>query len=144
MNFSKMTNYLILVPFLFLICGCSIPTEFFIQNHTEAVQTITITYKKSTLSDLDKKIKFDFVNEIIDPRAFRKISNLSTLEKRIVNDSIISIDIPEKSTVRIEKTHNYRWYYTIENVEIQNQKHTIVDLIQSSEKIKTDYFYIIH
>ena len=71
-----MTNYLILVPFLFLICGCSIPTEFYIQNDTEAVQTITITYKKFTLSDLDKKIKFDFVNEIIDPHAFRKISNL--------------------------------------------------------------------
>ncbi len=132
---------------LLLLSGCSVSTEFFIQNLTSLRQTVTLNYKENMSSDLTKdsygRQGLNYEDGIVNPRYFIKNKNLKSLEKIVVNDSVIRVELPAHSTTRIGKSQNYNWQSRIKSMEIQNQKYTIQDLEKKAEKIKYDYIYRI-
>lgn len=132
--------------FVLVLWGCSIPTDFYIQNLTETKKTVKVHYTKRTLAELAEDsfgtFSFNYENEIVNPSVFKKNKNLKSLEKK-VDSSGITIEIAPHSTVRIEKTHNYMWDWNILGVEIDNQKYNIGEIKDKSEKIKDDYIFRI-
>lgn len=134
--------------FFLLLFGCSIPTEFFIQNLTSSKHIIKINYKKKIsnylISDDYGRLSFNYENGILKPGYFnRNKNNLKSLEKTVISDTIIMIEVPASSTTRIEKTHNYNWHWTIKSVEIDNQEYSMEELGQKAEKIRNNYIYKI-
>lgn len=134
--------------FLLLLFGCSIPTEFFIQNLTSSKHIIKINYKKKISNDLINddygRLSFNYENGILKPGYFnRNKNNLKSLEKTVINDTIIMIEVPANSTTRIEKTHNYSWHWTIKSVEIDNQEYSMKELGKKAEKKRDNYIYKI-
>lgn len=132
---------------LFLLFGCSVSTEFFIQNRTSLKQIIKINFKEKISNYLKQDtygwLGFNYANGIVKPTYFIKNKNLQSLEKIFVNDSTISIELPAFSTARIVKSKNYNWQSRLESIEIQNQKYTIKNLEKKAEKVKYDYIYHI-
>ncbi|WP_052910837.1 hypothetical protein [Riemerella anatipestifer] len=140
-------NTIVSVISLFTLLGCSIRTDFFIQNLTNVNQIIRIKYLYNISNEIQEdnfeKFSFDYENEIIEPSNFNKSTNLKSLKKIEVKDSVIIIDIPKHSTVRIDKTHNFRWTSLIDFIEIKGKKHNIKDIEIKSIKFKDDYVYKI-
>ncbi len=134
--------------FLFLLSGCSIPTEFFIQNLTSAKYIIKINYKNKISNDLNNddygRLGFNYASGVLKPGYFkRNKKNIKSLEKTVINDKIIMIEVPANSTTRIERTHNFDWYWTIESIEIDNEEYSMEELGKKSEKIGDNYIYKI-
>ena len=132
---------------LFLLFGCSVSTEFFIQNLTSSKQIIKINFKEKIPNYLEQDtygwLGFNYINEIVKPEYFIKNKNLKSLKKTFVKDSAISVELPAFSTTRIVKSKNYNWQSRLQSIEIQNQKYTIKDLEKRAKKIKYDYIYQI-
>lgn len=132
---------------LFLLFGCSVSTEFFIQNLTSSKQIIKINFREKIPSYLEQDtygwLGFNYINEIVKPEYFIKNKNLKSLKKTFVKDSAISVELPAFSTTRIVKSKNYNWQSRLQSIEIQNQKYTIKDLEKRAKKIKYDYIYQI-
>ncbi|HEX7870017.1 MAG TPA: hypothetical protein VF455_07870, partial [Chryseobacterium sp.] len=83
--------------------------------------------------------------DCIESAKFFKYKNedkLKLLEQKI-SDSVIVVNLPPKSTSRIEQTSNYRWYRTVEYVEIDHQRYTVEELQQKLIKVKTDGIFKI-
>ncbi|WP_278353668.1 hypothetical protein [Chryseobacterium gleum] len=87
-------------------------------------------------------LSFNYENDIVQPKFFRKNKNLKSLEKKI-DSSGATLEINPHSTVRIEKTHNFMWKWYIVDVEIDGQKYSIDEIIKKSENIKDDYIFKI-
>lgn len=134
------------IAFVFIFSGCSIPTDFYIQNLSNTKKTVKVNYKKGVLKrfseDLYGTFSFNYENDIVQPKFFKKSKNLKTLEKK-VDSSSITVEIAAHSTVRIEKTHNYYWSWNIETIEIDDLKYSIKELEKKSENIKNDYVFRI-
>ncbi|KQS91745.1 hypothetical protein [Chryseobacterium sp. Leaf394] len=132
---------------LFLLFGCSVSTEFFIQNLTSSKQIIKINFREKIPNypeqDTYGWLGFNYINEIVKPEYFIKNKNLKSLKKTFVKDSAISVELPAFSTTRIVKSKNYNWQSRLQSIEIQNQKYTIKDLEKRAKKIKYDYIYQI-
>lgn len=134
------------IAFVFIFSGCSIPTDFYIQNLSNTKKTVKVNYKKGVLKrfseDLYGTFSFNYENDIVQPKFFKKSKNLKTLEKK-VDSSSITVEIAAHSTVRIEKTHNYYWSWNIETIEIDDLKYSIKELEKKSENSKNDYVFRI-
>lgn len=134
------------VVFVLVFWGCSIPTDFYLQNLTETKKTVKINYKKRMVKELSEgfygTLSFNYENDIVQPKFFRKNKNLKSLEKKI-DSSGTTLEINPHSTVRIEKTHNFMWKWYIVDVEIDGQKYSIDEIIKKSESIKDDYIFKI-
>ncbi|MGX5682968.1 hypothetical protein ACWKWW_00275 [Chryseobacterium cucumeris] len=132
--------------FVIVFLGCSIPTDFYIQNLTETKKIVKVSYRNRNITQLSEDsfgtYSFNYENAIVNPKTFKKNKNLKSLEKK-VDSSAMTIEIPPHSTVRIEKTHNYMWDWNILGVEIDNQKYNIGEIKDKSEKIKDDYIFKI-
>lgn len=143
----KLTKLLIGFFALLILFGCSVSTEFFIQNLTTSQQIVKIKYKekisKYLIQDFYKMQAFEYKNGIVNPKNFNKNNNAQSLEIMLVNDSTLMVELPANSTARIAKSMNYQWKSKLENVEIQNQKYSIKDLEKKSQKVKYDYIYQI-
>jgi len=87
-------------------------------------------------------LSFNYENDIVQPKFFRKNKNLKSLEKKI-DSSGATLEINPHSTVQIEKTHNFMWKWYIVDVEIDGQKYSIDEIIKKSESIKDDYIFKI-
>ncbi|MDR6920240.1 MULTISPECIES: hypothetical protein [Chryseobacterium] len=135
------------VIFIFILLGCSIPTDFYIQNLTQTNKVVKINYARKITNALNNDgyghFSFNYQEDIVKPRVFKRNKNLRSLEKISITDSLITIEIPPHSTVRIEKTHNYYWVRGIRSVEIDGQNFDIKELREKSEEIKDDYVYKI-
>ncbi len=140
-------NTIVSVISLFTLLGCSIRTDFFIQNLTNVNQTIRIKYLYNISNKIQEgnfeKFSFDYENRIMEPSNFNKSTNLESLKKIEVKDSVIIIDIPKHFTVRINRTHNFRWKSSMDFIEIKGKKHNIKDIEIKSIKFKDDYVYKI-
>lgn len=134
------------VVFVLVFWGCSIPTDFYLQNLTETKKTVKINYKKRMVKELSEgfygTLSFNYENDIVQPKFFRKNKNLKSLEKKL-DSSGTTLEINPHSTVRIEKTHNFMWKWYIVDVEIDGQKYSIDEIIKKSESIKDDYIFKI-
>jgi hypothetical protein len=134
------------VVFVLVFWGCSIPTDFYLQNLTETKKTVKINYKKRMVKELSEgfygTLSFNYENDIVQPKFFRKNKNLKSLEKKI-DSSGATLEINPHSTVRIEKAHNFMWKWYIVDVEIDGQKYSIDEIIKKSESIKDDYIFKI-
>lgn len=131
---------------LFLFCGCSIRTDLYIQNLTENNLKITIKYKNSIIDRIDEnyELTFNFVNGVVPPKSFEDEINLQSLDKTIINDSTIVVELPKLSTVRIEKSTNNMWlHYSIDYIEIKEKQIFAEEIKSKSVKIKSDYVYKI-
>ncbi|KPE52412.1 hypothetical protein [Chryseobacterium indologenes] len=147
MNILKKFKILYGVIFIVILLGCSIPTDFYIQNLTQTSKVVKINYGRKITNALNNdgygNFSFNYQEDIVKPKAFKKNKDLRSLKKISVNDSLITIEIPPHSTVRIEKAHNYSWTRDIRSIEIDGRKITIQDLQEKSEEIKDDYIYKI-
>lgn len=134
------------VVFVLVFWGCSIPTDFYLQNLTETKKTVKINYKKRMVKELSEgfygTLSFNYENDIVQPKFFRKNKNLKSLVKKL-DSSGTTLEINPNSTVRIEKTHNFMWKWYIVDVEIDGQKYSIDEIIKKSESIKDDYIFKI-
>jgi uncharacterized membrane protein len=146
---NRIKIFLSFLTFL-IFFGCSIPTDFYIQNLTNDIKTIRIKYNIKLVNDFNNDSsethRFYYKNGIINPKDFKgnKKGELKVLEKSIESDSIIVLKLFPKSTTRIVKTQNYRWLnWLIENIEIDNEKIEIKKIASKSKRIKKDYLYLI-
>ena len=146
---NRIKIFLSFLTFL-IFFGCSIPTDFYIQNFTNDFKIIKIKYNIKLVNefnnDSSETLRFYYKNEIINPKDFKdnKKGELKVLEKSIKSDSIIVLKLFPKSTTRIVKTLNYRWlHWLIESIEIDNEKIEIKKIASKSKRIKKDYLYQI-
>ncbi|MGH1516387.1 hypothetical protein [Chryseobacterium sp. JK1] len=143
----KQIRFLLVMVFLFALSGCSISTDFYLQNLTDTKKTVTINYKKKLLDDLKrpfhKDLNFNYEDEVLSPKDFKKIKNLKTLEKIEIKDSAITMELNPHSTTRIDQTYNSSWYRRINSVDIDGKKYSIQELEKNAERIRTDYVYTI-
>lgn len=123
---------------LFLLCGCSIETSIYVQNCTNETRVVTIKYKRKVDQIKRPYRELKYVDEIMLPKFF-KYNNEDKLKvlETTVSDSMIVINLPPKSTSRIEQTSNYGWNSTIEYVGIDNHKYSVEELNQKLGSIKT-------
>ncbi|WP_241330918.1 hypothetical protein [Chryseobacterium arthrosphaerae] len=147
MNSIKRTWIILGIFFVFIFSGCSIPTDFYIQNLTGTPKVLKINYKKGAFDRFSEDsygtFSFNYENDIVNPKFFKKNrKNLKSLEKK-ADSSGTTITIEAYSTVRIEKTHNFYWSWNIENIEIDGKRYNSKDLEEKSEKIKDDYIFKI-
>lgn len=132
---------------LFLLLGCSIRTDFYIQNLSNKDKTVIIKYKTS-LSDSKEKfyvrnLNFHYAEGLYTPKKFREDNKgLNLLEKK-VGDSSAQFIVPARSTVRIDRSHNYSWSWIIDYVEIENTKVTQDDFRKNTEHKKYAVLYNI-
>ncbi|MBL3546014.1 hypothetical protein [Chryseobacterium sp. KMC2] len=147
MNIMERSKILFGIIFLFFLLGCSIPTDFYIQNLSQTKKTVKINYNRKIsklLKDsLYDSFSFNYENNIVQPRFFHVNKNLKHLEKISIDSCSISLEIEPHSTVRIEKTHNYWWTHMIGYIEIDGQPYDIQELRKNSEEVKHDYIYKI-
>lgn len=147
MNIIKRTWIVFGLIFVFIFSGCSIPTDFYIQNLSNTKKTIKINYNKKAFKrfseDLYGTLSFNYENDIVQPRFFKKSKNLKNLEKIKVDSSSITMEIAAHSTVRIEKTHNYYWTWNIDTIEIDDLKYSVKEIKEKSVSIKNDYIFRI-
>lgn len=134
--------------FLFSLLGCSILTDFYIQNITNESKLIIIKYKFNIKSQLENdssgQFSFNYKNGTASPKEFRNNKNLPELNKTVINDYQIEVVLPPSSTTRVEKTFNYRWRnWSIDYIKIDNKEIKIEDIESHSIKDKTDYIYKI-
>lgn len=134
--------------FLFSLSGCSVLTDFYIQNLSNESKHIIIKYKFNIKSQLENdssgEFSFNYKNGIASPKEFRNNKNLPSLNKTVINDYQIEVVLPPSSTTRVEKTLNYRWRsWSIDNIKIGNKEIKIEDIESKSIKDKSDYIYKI-
>lgn len=146
----KLKYFKILFGFflLFSLLGCSVLTDFYIQNLTNENKIIIIKYKFNIKSRLENdhygEFSFNYKNGIASPKEFRKNKNLLSLNKTIIDDYQIEVVLPPSSTTRVEKTINYHWRnWSIDNIKIDNKEIKIKDIESQSFKEKSDYIYKI-
>ena len=146
MNINAMIRVLLAGLFVFLFWGCSWITDFYIQNLTGTKKIIKITYNYSVSKAINSdpaSFGFNYENEILSSKAFRKIKNLKSLEKIEVKDSAIVLEVPPNSTTRIDQSHNGRWRYMIKSVEIDGKAFSPEELKNKTKFISKDYVYKI-
>lgn len=134
------------VVFVLLFSGCSYLTDFYIQNLTGSKKIIKINYNypvSKAINNDPASFRFNYENEVLSPRAFRKINNLKFLEKMELKDSAIVLEIPPNSTTRIDKSHNGRWRYMIKSVEVDGKTFSTEELQRKTKLISNDYVYKI-
>ncbi|UKB85621.1 hypothetical protein LF887_08365 [Chryseobacterium sp. MEBOG06] len=147
MKIHKRIRPLFTIIFLFILSGCAVGTDFYIQNLTDVKKMITINYKSRVFNDLKRPfhrdLSFNYEDEIVSPKVFKKIKNLKTLEKIEVRDSSVIMELHPHSTTRIDQTFNANWYMTINSVDIDGKEYSIKELEKNAEKIHNDYIYKI-
>jgi len=106
---------------------------------------VNINYKRAAVNPAisQENSGFEYAEEILEPKRFRKNTALKNLTKKQTGDSTISIEIPRHSTVRIEKTYNFIYTWKIQSVDINGQRFSLKELQDASIKKKNDYIYSI-
>ncbi|MEF9480515.1 hypothetical protein OWR28_25060 [Chryseobacterium sp. 1B4] len=65
------------VVFALVFWGCSIPTDFYLQNLTETKKIVKINYKKRMVKELSEGSYgtpgFNYENDIVQPKFLEKI-----------------------------------------------------------------------
>ncbi|WP_050021305.1 hypothetical protein [Chryseobacterium sp. P1-3] len=60
--------------FLFTLSGCSIPTDFYLQNLTGTKKIIKINYLGNIVNSLEKdtygRFSFNYIDDVVNPRLF--------------------------------------------------------------------------
>ncbi|BAP30914.1 uncharacterized protein CHSO_1877 [Chryseobacterium sp. StRB126] len=146
MNVKLVTIGFLSVAFVLVLSGCSYLTEFYIQNLTGSKKIIKINYNypvSKAINNDPASFGFNYENEVLSSKAFRKINNLKSLEKIEVKDSAIVLEIPPNTTTRIDKSHNGRWRYMIKSVEADGKIFSTVELQNITKFISNDYIYKI-
>lgn len=146
MSVKSITIASLSVVFVLLFSACSYLTDFYIQNLTETKKIITINYNypvSKAINNDPASFGFNYENEVLSPRAFRKIKNLKSLEKIEVKDSTIVLEIPPNTTTRIDRSHNGRWRYMIKSVEVDGKTFSTEELQRKTKLISNDYVYKI-
>lgn len=129
-----------------VLSACSYLTDFYIQNHNRSKKIIKINYNyhvSKAINNNPDSFVFNYENEILSPRAFRKVKNLKSLEKIEVKDSAIVLEIPPNSTTKIAKSYNGRWRYMIKSVEVEGKIFSPIELQKKTKFISNDYVYKI-
>ncbi len=141
-----MTTGFLSFIFILIFLGCSYSTDFYIQNLTGTKRIITINYHypvSKAINNDSVSFGFHYENEILSPKAFRKIKKLKSLEKIEMKDSAIVLEVPPNSTTRIDKSYNGRWRYMIKSVEVDGKVFNTEDLQNKTKFISNDYIYKI-
>lgn len=129
-----------------VLSGCSWLTDFYIQNLTGTKKIIKINYSYPISKAIDNEsgsFGFNYENGILSPRSFYKIKNPKSLEKVVVSDSSIVLELYPNSTTKIYKSHNGSWRYKIKSVEIDGTIFYPAELQNKSRYIRNDYVYKI-
>ncbi|WP_347217196.1 hypothetical protein [Chryseobacterium sp.] len=146
MNVKSITIALLSFIFVLMFSACSYLTDFYIQNLTGTKKIIEINYNypvSKAINNDPAGFGFNYENEILSPKAFRKIKNPKSLEKIEVKDSAIVLEVPPNSTTRIDKSHNGRWRYMIKSVEVDGKAFSTIALQNKTKLISKDYVYKI-
>lgn len=98
---------------------------------------VTIKYKSRVYEIKRPYRELKYVDGIVLPKFFKykNEDKLKVLETT-VSDSMIVINLPPKSTSRIEETSNYRWYSEIEYIEFDNYRYSVEELKQKLGSVK--------
>lgn len=132
---KKFRLFLLIIPLLFL-SGCSIGTDFYIQNLKSEDQYIIIKYKVPIKNWPDyRTIKFQYINELKTPKEFDKIENKNVVDVKQIDDYTVEFIIPKQATVRIERTSNTYYYEYLKSFQL-NGKNILFDEIISQSKTK--------
>lgn len=123
--------------------SCSIPTDLFIQNYTNEDILLKIYYNERIEFSENKDLIFLFDSVIVKPKRFLKKDNLQSLKVNKESEYILTIEIPKKSTSRIEATSNYRYMDKIEWIEFNKTKLTIDEFMSLTKRQKSHYVYLI-
>lgn len=133
--------------FLFTLSGCSIPTDFYLQNLTGTKKIIKINYSGNIVNSLEKdtygRFSFNYIDDVVNPRLFKREKNIKSLGKIKIDSTSITVEMGPESTMRVEKAHNYHWNWRIASIEIDDKVYTIKELNENSDKIKNDYIFKI-
>ena len=137
-------KFLFSLSMLFLLCGCSIQTNIYVQNLTNQTKPVTIKYKCKSEIWIRFNHEMKYIDRI-EPVKFFKRKNeekLLVLEHKVY-DSMVVVNLPPKSTTRIVETSNYRWYSNIEYVEIDSHRYTIYEFKEKLAEAKRDWLFKI-
>lgn len=138
-NYLSTSKLFFCLLMLFLLCGCSIHTNIYIQNLTHETKVVTVKYRGKV--DMIKRPYYElkYIDRIESVRFFKykNEDKLKLLEQK-VDDSMIVITLPPQSTSRIEQTSNYHWYATIEYVEIDNHRYSVEELKAKLGSVKKE------
>ncbi|MCS4301927.1 hypothetical protein [Chryseobacterium sp. BIGb0232] len=130
------------IIFVLVFSGCSYLTDFYIQNLTATKKIIKINYNypiSKAIANDPGSFEFNYENEVLTPRSFQKIKSLKSLEKKVVGDSAIVLEIYPNSTTRIDKSHNGNWRDKIKSVEMDGKVFTPAELKNKTKFISNDY-----
>lgn len=136
----------VLLMFFLIFFECTIPTDFYIQNHTNEIKTIKIKYKSNFSNKLKEPIYFEQIDELIKPKNFKKSKEKNNIKVKVINfdESLLGFELQPTSTIRIVKSKNFIWLNKlIDYVFIDEEKIEMLEIKISSEKIKNDYVYKI-
>jgi len=131
MKFNRVSILLFFLS-LFLFQGCSIRTDFYIQNFTNDTKLITINYNYIV------EPHFEYSKGILNPKVFNNSddSEFKTINPSQIKDFTLELKLSPITTTRIAKSVNYRWLNSdINYIIIDNEKIDVKNLAENSERI---------
>ena len=126
---------------LFLLFGCGIETNIYMQNLTNETKMVTIKYIRQISRIKSSHYQLKYIDSL-EPVKFFNYKNekkLKVLEQKVY-DSMIVITLPARSTSRIEQGSNYNWHSTIDYVEIDNYRYSVEELQAKLGSVKKGFF----
>lgn len=132
----------ILFFLLFILVGCTIPTNFYIQNLTNRSISLKVTFQKPYKEFTPEKgINFYSVDGLKISKNLSKHKKVTKLDFEKIDDKTFVINLPPLSTTQIESTRNFN--YNIDKIEFENKKRDLGDLTVNSTRKKGNYIYQI-
>lgn len=118
-----------------LLCSYSIYTPFFIQNHSNEKVEVKITFD-SRLKEfvLEDNYKLLWCEGIVKPKKFHKGEEPNEIDLIPVNDSVLTVTLPENSTVRLISAHNFRFGIIVKSIELNGKEMTMNEILDDSER----------
>ncbi|MFC6267208.1 hypothetical protein [Frigoriflavimonas asaccharolytica] len=127
---------------LLSLMGCTIPTGFRLQNLTDRIIPLKITFQKPYKEFISGEgIEFYSSNEITIAKNLRNRRNSVKLDFIKIDEKNFIINLPPKSTTEIEKTKNFN--YNIDKIEIEGKQRNLGELIANSNMKRDNYIYRI-
>ena len=90
-----------------MVNSCSFYSPFFIQNLSQKIIELKVSYNVPVRDvDEDDKYKISYQNGILTPDQFEKLGSSEIIVRRQISDSVVTINIPANSTVKLAGTSN--------------------------------------